>query len=316
MKHLRILSVVVLAAGVAACGGGDGGGGGGGGFQQPAGTVAVNFAVDDTANQVWKAGELEWKGQVDFDSTTRIATKNDAWLNPVHGWAKLYDDGPWDQGNPPGHEPKGSVAGDHKWGVTVFVTPPATGQPPLTFEYGLRDATNPDPANGGWVWIGPNGQFAVPAGATVAINAPGLTFPARGTVDMQLVLDSHALLAVTPPWDTTTVKVKGSAWGWVELTAVDDGTKGDATAGDGKYTFVLSQGINPSAPPYPGLLKTGDKPEFVWTLNGVEYKDPANGAAAVDGVSAAVKAQGAATWTTVPVTLTTGQFVNTTITVP
>ena len=63
-----------------------------------------------------------------------------------------------------------------------------------------------------------------------------------------------------------------------------------------------------------GLLKSGDAPEWVYVFNGLEYKD-ANGAAAPDGVTAFVNPAGGA-WTSVPVTLTTGQFVNTRITVP
>jgi hypothetical protein len=107
------------------------------GFAQPASTVPVNFTVDDSVNKNWKSQELEWKGAMLFDSTTRIITADSTWAGP---WAKLYDDGPWNTG---GHEPIGSVANDHKLGVTVFVHPPASGTD--AYAYGLRDATNPDP---------------------------------------------------------------------------------------------------------------------------------------------------------------------------
>ena len=67
--------------------------------------------------------------------------------------------------------------------------------------------------------------------------------------------------------------MKGSAWGWGEVTLRDDGTKGDATAGDGKYTFTSLRDVDLTTPPYPGLLKSGDKPEFIFVFGGVEYKD-------------------------------------------
>jgi hypothetical protein len=287
------------------------------GFTQPAGTVAVNFVVDDTVNKNWKSAELEWKGAMLYDTTTRIVTADSTWGGP---WATLYDDGPWTTKNTttgaPGHEPAGSVAGDHKLGVTIFVKPPTTGTGD-TYAYGLRDATNPDTANGGWVWIGANGSFVVPANATTAITAPGMTFPAHGTTDMKLTIDTANLLTGTT-WDTSVVKVKGSAWGWSEVTLVDDGTKGDATAGDGIYTYVLSANVDQTKPPYPGLLKTNDKPEFIFVFNGKEYKDPA-GIAATDGVAAGTKASTATNFTPATVAITGGTGLgsgNTYITIP
>ena len=273
------------------------------GFPQPAGTVAVNFTVDDTANHLWKSQELEWKGAMLFDSTTRKATYDSTWAGP---WAKLYDDGPWTAG---GHEPAGAVANDHKLGVTVFITPPATGS--QTYEYGLRDATNPDPANGGWVWVGNNGSFTVASGATAAITAAGLTFPAHGTTDLQLTINTANLAAGT--WDTSRVAVKGSAWGWSEVTLANNA---------GSYTYVLSANLNQNAPPYPGLLKSGDKPEFIFVFgtspNSKEYKDGA-GTANTQGVSAGTKASGAASFTNQTIQITGGTGLgsgNTYITVP
>ena len=312
MRQLKILGLALLATAVVACGDDDDDGDNNpppsGGFTQPAGTVAVNFIVNDAANQVWKAGEMEWKGEVAWNPTTRIAVENSSWLNPANAttngaWPLLYDDGPWNQGTPPGHEPIGATAGDHIWGVTVFITPPAAGSPDLVFDYGLRDATNPDPEGGGWIWQGTNGRFSVPAGATAPINAPGITFTARGTKDLRLVLDTNALIANDPPYNTSTVEVKGSAWGWSEITAYDDGTNGDETSGDGRYTFLLSPNVGDSdSPPYPGLLKTGDLPEWVWVLNGVEYRDASDGSAADNGVTASVReGTTGTTWTNVPV---------------
>jgi hypothetical protein len=310
--NIKILGMAVLAVALAACGSSSDAPPPAG-FTQPAGTVAVNFTVDDTANKVWKSGELEWKGSMKYDSTTRTVTLLPAWLPGP--WAKLYDDGPWTTG---GHEPEGSTAGDNKLGVTVFITPPATGT--ATYEYGLRDATNPDVANGGWVWSGANGKFDIVAGApiTTPVTAQGLSFPAKGSTDLQLTIDTKNLGAGT--WDKTRVAVKGSAWGWSEIVLVDDGTKGDATAGDGIYTMVLSQQINLTKPPYPGLTKSGDKPEFIFTFGPAskEYKD-GSGIAYATGVTAGTKAATATTFTSATISLTGGTGLgsgNTYITVP
>jgi len=308
---MKILGVAVFAVALAACGDSSSTPPPPAGFTQPAGTVAVNFTVDDTANNVWKSGELEWKGSMKHDSTTRIVTYLSTW-NPGP-WAKLYDDGPWNAG---GHEPAGSVAGDHKLGVTVFVAPPATGS--QTYEYGLRDATNPDIANGGWMWSGNNGSYVVTAGDTAAKTAQGLSFPAHGSVDFKLTIDTHALGAGT--WDITRVAVKGSAWGWTEIVLTDNGTKGDATAGDGIYTFQLSQAIDQTKPPYPGLTKTGDKPEFIFTFgpSSKEYKD-ASQVAFPTGVTAGTKASTATSFTAATIAITGGTGLgsgNTYITVP
>ncbi len=199
--------------------------------------------------------------------------------------------------------------------MTVFIAPPATGS--TTYEYGLRDATNPDRANGGWVWVGSNGTFQVPAGATAEIPAPGMTFAATGKIDLKVTLDTGNLL---PPFTytagTTTIQVKGSAWGWAAVTLVDDGTNGDDVAGDGIFTLVLSKNINSAVPPYPGLLKTGDKAEFVWMIGGSEYKDPGSGDAASQGVAGFTMSPPATTWVTQPVQLTTSGFINTYVQAP
>ncbi len=295
------------------------------GFVQPANTVAVNFRVDDSTNRVYAAGELLWKGSMTYDPATRKITYDANWTGGTtgHDWAPLYDDGPWDVLNAttgqPGHEPKGSVAGDHKWGVTVFAStvssdPQYASGLPQTFEYGLVDA-NPN-YNYGWIWQGGNGTFTVTTATTPEITAQGMTFSPFGTTNMKLVIDTNALLAKTPPWDTSTITVKGGPWAWVEVPVYDDGTHGDDLAGDGKYTFVLSNFVGAGTNlTHTGLLKAGDTPEFVFVFGGVEYKD-ANSAASPDGVTAFVKFAGAADWTSVPVEVQTTGYQNTFITTP
>ena len=279
MKLLKMLSLAVFAVAASACGSSsDSTPTPPPGFTQPAGTVAVSFSVDDTANKVFTAGQLQWKGSMIYDSTTRKVTKDSTWGGP---WATLYDDGPWTTG---GHEGPGSVAGDNKWGVTVFVTPPATGTD--TYEYGLINTLYEKNFGNGWIWPPPNGTFTVAAGSTAPSNAPGTSLTAFGTTDLQIVLNIANLAAGT--WDTSKVTVKGSAWAWSEQPM--------ATTGTGVYTFTLSGVVGAGKPlSLSGLLKTGDKPEFIFVFNGKEYKD-ANKIGLTTGAVFATKASGSSTW--------------------
>lgn len=264
-------------------------------FLPPAGTVAVNFSVDDRANRVYRAGDLKWKGSFLLDEATRLLTADPTWSGaapgaaPRSGWPTLYDDGPWTKG---GHEPIGARAGDHVWGVAVFVTPPAAGSD--SFDYGLIDDTYEARLGNGWMWKGSNGSFSVAAGATDPIVAAGMTFPRFGWDDLLLRLDWAKLnpTVLGIHWDPSSVTVKSSAWGWGEIPL--------ASLGKGQYAFLLSTKIGPGRLlPHTGLLNPGDVPEFVFVLGTVEfgpieYRDWACdadgncwGPAAVAGVSAA-----------------------------
>jgi hypothetical protein len=248
-------------------------------FPQPAGTVAVNFTIDDTANKVFKVGELEWKGSQKYDAATRKVTLDSTWGGP---YPKMFDDGPWSAG---GHEPAGSTAGDHKWGITVFATPPAAAMD--TYEYGAIDSTLSD----GWIWRGDNGKYVVAAGATAPVNAASLVLPPFGTTDIKFVIDTNAL-DTTSSWNASKVGIKGSAWFWTPVELKDDGTKGDDVANDKKFTFVLSAYTGSTGQfPHAGLGNSGDAPEFNFLLNDVEYKD-ASKIALTTGVTAFVKPAG------------------------
>ncbi len=277
------------------------------------GYVAVNFSIDDSANKTYEAVDgLAWKGSFAYDPATRIMTKDAAWGGP---FAVLYDDGPWNEG---GHEPAGATAGDNVWGITVWVSNAAAD----TFEYGaIRGSV--DGSDGAWIWVGPNGTFAVEAGATTAIDAAGLVIAPHGTIDLRLTIDTSNeganLNALFQGVTYNDVKVKGSAWGWSEIALADDGAKGDAAAADGIYTFVLSENIGK----HDGLLKLGDMPEFIFVLDSSEYKN-ADGEGASEGVSAwsDYSAPGAdycvavtEQCTTETIGLTEGQFKNTMIVV-
>jgi hypothetical protein len=264
-----------------------------GGFPQPSGTVAVSFVVDDSANAVYGDGDLAWKASMKYDATTRKITRDPTWAGP---FAPLFDDGPWTAG---GHEPIGATAHDHVWGVTVFATPPASGSD--AYEYGLEDDVYQTKCGNGWIWSGANGTFTVAAGATAPITATGTTFAKFGTTDLQIVLDTAA---VTGTWDKSKISLKGSAWVWSEVELKDDGTKGDVTAGDGKFTFDFSYYVPSLGTQFPhtGLAKSGDKPSFVFVLGTKEYKD-ASGNSLSTGVSAGTKAAGASSFTAATIML-------------
>lgn len=275
-------------------------------FPKPAGTVAVNFSVDDSINKVFRAGELQWKGAMVYDSTTRkIGAPDSSWGGP---FATLYDDGPWSAG---GHEPAGATAGDHKWGITVFVTPPATGT--NSYAYGLIDHAFGD----GWIWPGPgNGGFDVAAGATADITALGTTLAAFGTTDLRIVIDTHNL-DPGGTWDTGKVAIKGSAFAWYLTTLLDNGALGDVTAADGKYTFVLSNYVGAGKLLYhTGLAHSGDDAQFIFTFGATDKEYKVGGAASAVGVTADYKPALATTWSTLPVGTGFGQDKNTYLHVP
>jgi hypothetical protein len=288
MRKLLILTAVVAAAALAACGSSDSGTSG---FPKPAGTVAVGFTVDDTANKVFTSLQLEWKGSMKYDSATRMITKDATWAGP---WAPLYDDGPWTAS---GHEPAGATAGDNKWGVVVFVTPPATGTD--AYEYGLIDRVYETSFGNGWIWVGANGTFNVAAGATADVTATGLTLPAFGTKDMQLAVDVAAAMAATNgPWDNAKITVKGSATAWSEVTLC-----ATAATCTGTKTFTLSDNVGAGKTfVHSGLLHTGDKPEFIFVFNGKEFKD-ASGAAHVTGLTAGTRTGTTGAFTTATIAL-------------
>ncbi|MBI4817814.1 MAG: hypothetical protein HY791_16250 [Deltaproteobacteria bacterium] len=246
-------------------------------FTPPADHVAISFEIDDSANKTYTQGELRWKGSWNYNATTRVITKDPSWGGP---YPTVWDDGPWDAG---GHEMAGAVAGDGKWSITVWYPVP---QADTQFEYGAENNT-------GWIWVGANGTFTITAGQTTPFTAQGLVIPAFGTTDMRLKLDMNNLHPDFALSETATVvMVKGPKWGWAEKLMFDDGTKGDETAADRVYTFVLSENLGA----HEGLLKSGDEPRFVFTFNGpngLEYKGTlapfVSAVPLVDGVTAEYK---------------------------
>lgn len=304
MKELRILGLAVLAVGLASCGEDSTTTPPPPVFQQPAGTVPVSFSVDDTANKVYMSGQLQWKGELKYESSTRKVTKDSTWGGP---FAPLYDDGPWTAG---GHEGPGAVANDNIWGITVFATPPVTGSD--TYSYGLINVPYETTYGDGWIWTGSNGSVNVAAGAVAPITAPGTALPKFGTTNLQFVINTANLAPGT--WDLTKgVIVKSSAWSWSQFAMT--------TTGTGVFTLALSDIVGVGKPlAQSGLLKSGNTPEFIFVFggtagkkDGTEYK-LADGTAATAGVTVGTQAQGSTTW--VPATISIAANKNSYITVP
>lgn len=258
VKYLGIVSAAALA--ITGCGQ----------SIQPENTIALNFTIDASGRPDFYADEdLEWKGSFSYDKETRILTYSSDWAGGTGPYAPLYDDGPWTAG---GHEPEGATAGDDKFGITAFIAIP---EEELKLEYGAQTKA------GGWVWVGDNGSVMVPTKAGEAITAEGLKLSPEGTNDLRLTLDTAALegdYVVAEP-----IKVKGTFSDWAEEAAFDDGTHGDADAGDGIYTYTLSENATRRL-----KLTSGTAAEFIWVLGTVEYKT-SEGEGAQGGVEAFTK---------------------------
>ena len=227
---------------------------------EPANPAILQIAVDDSANKTYQPDQLQWKGSFNYDATTNSISFDPTWRGP---WVPLYDNGPISQG---GNEAAGQIAGDNIWSTEVFfLADPATD---IAMEYGIIDE------NEGWIWPGPNGLVTVPAGYTGRIEAPGLVIQPFGEFDFRLVLNANELHPgfelPSPTIETVSVKVSSNGWQEISLT----------NHGGGIYEFVWSDHFGP----HDGLLNEGDVVQFVFVIDGVEYKN--GGVALEDGVSA------------------------------
>lgn len=262
-------------------------------FLQPWGTVALSFTVDDRANRTYAAGELSWRGSFTYNAATRRLTYDPTWGDRV----PLYDDGSYLTG---GHEPPGEVAGDHRFGVTAFLAVPSAAR---VLEYGAVNA------DGGWIWLGPNGRITVPAASTKAIVVPGLNVPAFGSVDLELSLDTTAL---APPFSApASATIKGTFSAWREVPAISRGTR---------RVFTLSEHVGPGGDlPHAGLLAPGNTIEFVWVLDGAEYRGPIPAGvqgALTAGARAAARSTPGSSLSTLPIVRAANTNTEVTITAP
>ncbi|MEC8023158.1 MAG: IPT/TIG domain-containing protein [Myxococcota bacterium] len=274
---------------------------------QPSGVARLVLLADDTANRTYQNGQIRWTGSFEWDRDTNLLQFATSWLPEEREWPGLYDDGPISEG---GHEAEGQIANDGVFSTELWFN----AVEETTFEYGaLNEESN-------WIWTGPNGTLTVPAGTTDVLDAGRLTFPAFGTLDMRLTIDTSALspefATITPESDN--VFVKGTMNSWSPVQLLDDGSAGDEVAGDGIFTYLHSTKLGP----HDGLLATGQQVQFVFVFalkeqfveDGIEYKFPVD--AVLDGVRAYTGA--GTTWLEETVVLSPasdGNVKNTSITV-
>ncbi len=271
--------------------------------------VWLTFAVDDSANQTFTDGDMQWTGSFVFDEATNSITYATSWLPTDGPFVALYDDG----AQPGGHEQAGATAGDHIFSNQVkFVATKDT-----LFEYGALNEFN------NWMWVGANGTFTIQQGQGGTFAVPGMKLPKFGTFDAKITLDTKALNKAYASWNTNDFKffVKGTLNQWTPVQLLDDGLKGDAVAGDGILTFVLKQNLGK----HDGPLNAGDEVQFTFVttqgdadpIDGQEYKQGGNGLP--DGVLAWTASAIDATWQSVPVILSKdskGKTLNTAFVVP
>ncbi|HUU01655.1 MAG TPA: IPT/TIG domain-containing protein [Myxococcota bacterium] len=306
-----ILTASLAIAGCGAGGGGgdggldaDGGGGDGGDgkatFNKPAGYASVTFYVDDTSNQTYTSADIEWKGSFVYDPQTNIIVHDASWAGEVGPYPPLYDDGPIAEG---GHEMPGAGGGDHIFSVEVYVLADESFN--TDFQYGaINEFDN-------WIWEGSNGEFSLPAGSNERIDATGYVIPAFGTYDMRVTLDTAGLNNAFLPFDPAgdRVYLKGSMNSWDARQLLDNGEKGDSTAGDGIYTYHHAENLGP----HDGMLFAGQHVQFVFMLNGLEYKRID---ALADGVTASTNCTGPDVWDQAPIVMepeSRGRIKNTTL---
>ncbi len=237
-----------------------------GNWPPPNGMAAMEFVVDDSANKSYGPGELLWNGSFVYNKDDNTVTFSAAWQPTDGPFPPLYDDGPIDQG---GHEPVGSKAGDHIWGIVVFVKPDDTQD--LEFEYGLINTSNH------WLWEGPNGLVTVKKGSTDVMKAKGQTLQPHGNIDIKVTLDLSKLqedFAIDDIKNPPLLFIKGTMTNWAHVQVQDRGQRGDDKEGDGIVTFVQSKNLDYSK--HFGLLQHEREVQFVYQFNsmtGREYKD-------------------------------------------
>lgn len=277
---------------------------------QAGGSLTLTFEVDDSANKTFGDGEIVWTGSFSWDQATNSITYATSWLPSDGPYPPLYDDGPISTG---GHEREGATKGDHVFSTQVkFTATEAT-----TLEYGALNEL------GNWMWNGANGTLQIAKGQQGVVQVPGMKLTKHGTLDLKVALDTKKLAACCTKWSLTThaLYLKGSMNMWTAIQLLDDGKKGDDTAGDGILTYVHKQNLGK----HDGGLNAGEEAQFIFVSTqgdtlpdaGQEYKGAKE--AFADGVSAWTATGPGGSWETAPVVLakdSKGKFLNTAVKIP
>lgn len=243
-------------------------------WRRPPGMASVRFTADDRANRTYQDADLTLVGGFSYDPATNVISVT-PWTPPGErlGGVPLYDDGPYIEG---GHEGVDAIAGDGVFGCEVFIDNALFRD----VEYGVLGV------DGEWLWDGAPELVTVVAGETGTVGLPGLVIPAFGDADLEATLDTTLLheAFIDAGAGATEVFVRSSGISWREVRLRDDGAAGDAAAGDGIFTFRLSEHLGP----HDGLLSAGEEVQFVFAF-GPDEEDAyrLDGDSLTDGVAAA-----------------------------
>lgn len=134
-----------------------------------------------------------------------------------NGWSNVagYDDGT--NGD--------AIAGDNIWSLTIDAAPGGS------YEWGAVNE------NDNWLLVGSNPSFSTDAGCVVTGQTTYVIPAAKAKVDVTLTVnDLNA--------EYTKLSIKGSYGGWSGQDMFDDGTNGDAVAGDHIWTAVVQAEVD------------------------------------------------------------------------
>lgn len=154
-----------------------------------------------------------------------------------------------------------AVAGDHIWTLEVDAAPSAS------FEWG---AVNESDA---WLVVGNNPSFTTDAACAVTGQTIYVIPAFKAKIDLILTV-------VDPNNDYGSVSIKGAYNQWTSETAFDDGTNGDAVAGDHIWTKMIQAEVDGS---YEWGAERTDCGGGSWIIQGPNKKFDVDAAGVVTG---------------------------------
>ncbi len=189
-----------------------------------------------------------------LDDSANKAVLQASFKGSYNGWATTvpgYDDGT--NGD--------AVAGDHIWSLVVDAAPSAS------FEWGAVNE------NDQWLLIGNNPSFTTDAACGVTGQTIYVIPAVKTKVDVTLTV-------IDPNNDYGSISIKGAYNGWSSEVAYDDGTNGDAVAGDHVWTRVVQAEVDGA---YEWGAERTDCGGGSWIIQGPNKKFSLDAGGAVSG---------------------------------
>ncbi len=153
-----------------------------------------------------------------------------------------------------------AVAGDHIWSLAVGATPSGT------FQWGAT-------SNGTWLLTIANPTFTTDA-------ACGITGVTTYVIPLKKATVKVTLKVVDSNLNIPAISFKGSYGGWSDVAAYDDGTNGDAVAGDHTWTLIVDAEVDGS---YQWGADRTDCPSPSWIIQGANPSFDVSAAGVVSG---------------------------------